>query len=928
MSNASAPRNRRIVTATVLAGLASIAAWAAVSSGVFSDAAPAAAVVTSATSSTHYTPPGKALGAINREGPQPHLVLFREAPLATYRGGAGFASPRASGNGRVNAKSKQARDYVRYLETRQNDHAQKIGRALGRPLDVSLRMQHAVNGIVTTLSADEAAKVRLQPDVAVVEAYQEYQADTDVGPQRIGADIVWTGNGGAYPQTRGEGMVVAVFDSGINFGSPSFAATGADGYTVVNPNGSGNFIGTCAPGGPDEGRCNDKLIGGYDFVCNFGAVVNCGVAGRREEPGFGDTNQHGSHTASTAAGNVRDVVFRGVPLRLSGVAPHANVIMFDICYTNLTTNSCSAPNISVVASVDQVIADGLADVINYSFSGGASPWSESVSLALLNAVDAGVYVAASAGNSGPGAGTLGHNEPWVASTAAAQHGRGGIDYFMSVTDPAPVPAALQSVLLQAGSSGVDLAASIPGTTPIRLIAGTAANAGIDGTSDGCAAYPADTFAGAIAVIRRGTCSFTIKANNARDAGAIAVVIANNVAAGIIPSVPGTTIPVFGVTQADGNAIRDFVVANPSATAAIPFPAFVLANTPDALGSFSSRGPAAFDVLKPDITAPGVSVLATIAGTTLTGFENAIGLLNGTSMASPHQAGAAALVRQLHPTWSVPEVKSALMMTASQTVLLEDQTTPANAFGAGAGRVQVDRAINAGLVMHETKANYLAANPGAGGDPSTLNQPSMAKGRCVGTCTFVRTVRNTLPYKHQWKITVQGLSATVLPAALTLKPGESRQILITVDNSGHPADGSWRFGTLLLRPQNSAIGNQALPVLHMPIAVSVPPPPPPSTPLQNGVAVGVSGAANSQAYYKLEVPAGATTLNFTLQGGTGDADLFVKRGIEPTDVVFDCMSAGGTNNETCNFNAPQAGTWYVRIVGYTAYTGATLTGTYQ
>jgi hypothetical protein len=284
---------------------------------------------------------------------------------------------------------------------------------------------------------------------------------------------------------------------------------------------------------------------------------------------------------------------------------------------------------------------------------------------------------------------------------------------------------------------------------------------------------------------------------------------------------------------------------------------------------------------------------------------------------------------LNPTWSVPEIKSALMMTARQSVLLEDQVTPANAFAAGAGRVQVDLATRAGLVMHETKARYLAADPGAGGDPSLLNQPSMAAARCIDFCTFTRTVRSTLSFKHQWKLSVTGLGAQLSTDILTLKPGESRQITVTIDNRGHPGDGSWRFGTLVLTPHQAGHGSPALPVLHMPIAVSVPPPPPPSTPLANGVPLsGLSGAAGSQSYYRLDVPAGASSLTFTLQGGTGDADLFVKRGFEPNDVIFDCVSAGATSNETCSFTAPQAGPWFVRIAAFSAYSGVTLTGTYQ
>jgi hypothetical protein len=935
MSIATSSRKKRVVLITALAGLASMAVWAAVSTKVLPGSSRTAEAPANQAASSDGSKGAATNRALDRRGSNVHVVLFREAPLASYRGGLPgiAAAPRLTAKGgRIDTKSAAARSYVAYLQGRQRQYADQIGKSLGRPVRIARSMQHAVNGFITELSPAEAAKVRKQPGVALVEAYREYAADTDAGPTLIGAANLWSGVPG-LPAAQGEGMVVAVLDTGINWGSPSFAATGADGYTAVNPNGSGNYLGTCAPGGPDEGRCNDKLIGGYDFVCDYRDANNnilaqaCGVANLREEPGFGDTNSHGSHTASTAAGNFRDVVVKGVAKRISGVAPHANIIAIDIAYTNTTTGQGSAPNVSIIGAIDQVIADGQADVINYSFSGGASPWSESVSVALLNAVDAGVYVAASAGNSGPGPGTLGHNEPWVASTAAAQHGRGGFDFFLSVSGPGTVPASLQAVFLQAGSGGVDPSASIPASTPVRLIAGTDANAGIDGTSDGCAAYPAGTFDGAIAVIRRGTCSFTIKANNAAAAGAIATVIANNQAGLIIPSVPGTTIPVFMVTQADANTIRDFVVANPTATAAIPFPAFVSSNVPDALGSFSSRGPATFDVLKPDLTAPGVSILAVVAGTTLTGFENAVGLMNGTSMSSPHHAGAAALVRQLRPTWTVPEVKSALMLTAHQGVLLEDQVTPANAFGQGAGRVQVDRAVNAGLVMNETKARYLAADPATGGDPSALNQPSMAKSRCITSCSFTRVVRSTLKYKQMWKASLTGVSGTVSPSSFLLMPGQSRVITVTVSTAGQPADGSWAFGQLDLVP--TAIGNPRQPRLHMPIAVSVPAPPVPPVQLQNGVPVAnLSGATGSSVIYALQVPAGQTSLTFTTQGGTGDLDLYVRRGAEPSPTQYDCASGTATSSETCTINSPQADTWYVLLHGYAAYSGVTLTGTYQ
>ena len=767
------------------------------------------------------------------EAPSRYIVVYREAALAGYDGDiAGLpaaptiatttsAGVRAFGGvrrkNRMDVKSPQARGYVKYLERQQRAHENKIGHALGRGLKVHSRMQHALNAGLMDLTSAEAERVRQMPEVALVEEYREYKLDSDVGPRLIGAEPIWNGTDpGSTGAFQGEGIVVGIIDTGINFGSPSFAAVGSvDGYQVINPLGAGTYLGTCAPGGVDEGRCNDKLIGGYDFVC--GAPGNaCNVAGIREEPGFGDTNSHGSHTAATAAGNRRDAVYKGTTVRISGVAPHANLIAYDVCYTNIATGQGSCPNTSSAAAVDQAVADGVVDVLNFSIGGGAQPWSDAVSLAFLNAVDAGIYVATSAGNSGPGPNTMGHHEPWTGSTAAATHTRGSFAYLMQITGPGTVPDALKAIILSEGSGGVAHSAALPGTTPFMV------SAGINAVDDGCAAYPAGTFQNGIAMIRRGTCSFAIKVNNAAAAGAVAVVIANNQAGVILPSVPGTTIPTFSVVQTDGNAIAAHSVSNPGMTAAIGYPPSPLPAAPDVLAAFSSRGPAAnFDLIKPDVTAPGVNILAVVSGTTISGSENAVDLMSGTSMASPHHAGAAGLMRQAQPTWTVPEIKSALAMTAKQEVFKEDSITPADAFAKGSGRIQVDQAVRAGLVLNETKANYLAANPATGGNVSSLNQPSMANGRCAESCTFTRTFRNTLTFRQSWTLKLAGVKGTVSPALFTINPGESKAVKITVYTSTQPNDGSWAFGSLTLQP--GSIGNPNQPVLRLPIGVSVPPP---------------------------------------------------------------------------------------------------------
>lgn len=789
---------------------------------------------------------GGANDSTREEFVQRYIVVFHEAALASYGGErAGLAAPQTvsrAGKRRLDVRGAEASRYVQFLQGAQRSHESRIAGLIGRQPQVERRMQHALNAVVMKLTETEAARVARDANVRLVEAYREIAMDTDVGPRLIGAEPVWNGTVPGIPSRyQGEGVVIGVIDSGINHDSPSFAAVDPiDGYTHVNPLGSGTYLGSCAPGGPDAGKCNDKLIGGYDFVCDVtsGPGTICGQpATFREEPGFNDTNGHGSHTAGTAAGNRRDAAYKGRTVRISGVAPRANIIAYDACYTEVASGRGLCPNVSTVASINQAVADGVVDVINYSIGGGASPWTEATSLAFLNASDAGIYVAASAGNSGPGPNTMGHHEPWVGSTAAAQHGRADYSYVLQVTGPAPVPSSLQSIILTEGSGGPAFAAGLPANTPLRV------SAGINTASDGCAAYPAGTFAGAIAVIRRGTCSFAIKSNNAAAAGAVALVIANNAPGGISPSVPGTTIPAFGILQTDGNALASFAAGNGNtSTAAINFPATQIPNVADALAAFSSRGPAGnFALLKPDITAPGVNVIAAYAVADANANDSQlVAAISGTSMASPHHAGAAALLRQAHPTWSVPEIKSALMLTAKQEVFLEDQVTPANPFAKGAGRVQVNDAIRAGLVMHETTANYQAANPAppVSGDPSRLNQPSLISTSCVSTCTFQRTLRNTLPHAQAWSGRVLGIRGSVSPSSFTLQPGESRTIAVTILTVGLPANDTFNFATLELRPLST--GNPNQPWLRMPVAVAVPSP-----------------RINLQAAFAATLPAGST-----------------------------------------------------------------------
>ena len=264
-------------------------------------------------------------------------------------------------------------------------------------------------------------------------------------------------------------------------------------------------------------------------------------------------------------------------------------------------------------------------------------------------------------------------------------------------------------------------------------------------------------------------------------------------------------------QAPGNDLNAFVDANPN-TATINFE---LVEVPgDVLADFSLRGPTQppfQNLTKPDITGPGVNIYAAVPLSV-----GAYGVLSGTSMSSPHAAGSAALVRKVHPAWTVSEVKSALMMTAFKSGTKENETTPWDADDVGSGRLDLTKAALAGLVMNETTANYLAANPATGGDPKTLNLASVRNVNCTGNCTWTRTVRNTRTTPTSWTASgigiTPGVHVTVTPANFSFNGGlgETRQLTITAVPSF--AIGV-AFGKVVLSPAGGVSPDQ-----HITVAV--------------------------------------------------------------------------------------------------------------
>ncbi len=732
------------------------------------------------------------VGAIHREdAPDLVIVQLAEAPLATYSGEiAGLSQPARTESGRLDVRSGNALAYVEFLEQRQAEVRQQAQSLLGRNIEQRFGFQHAFNGMALEITTDEAEILLERGLVERIEPYAEYPLLTDAGPEWIGAPEVWSG--AADPDgagTLGEGVVAGIIDSGINLGHPSFAEVAEDGYVHTNPLGSGNFIGWCNEGvGTVTDTCNDKLIGTWDFVSDVDLPPGSSVI-----PGGEDENGHGTHVAGTVAGNPVDSNFGGgTNPPVSGVAPRANVIAYDACYTNADGQGL-CPNVSTLASIDQVVADGIVDVINYSIGGGTSPWNQAISLAFLNAVDAGVFVSASAGNSGPGPDTMGHLQPWVASVAAASHNRFFAAASVSVTDDGAPD----------GLDGIGATAS-QGPAP----GGEAGELRFDADNLlGCDPFDAAFFDGALAYVERGACAFSQKIDNAADAGAIAVVVANSVSGApiIMGGTEGTTIPAGMISRGAGDELFAYLQANDPVEARldaeVPQIQVIDDSVGDIITNFSSRGPNDFNVTKPSVAAPGSQILAPVEAGGGEG-DPAFGLKSGTSMSSPHNAGAAALLRALNPTWLPSEIQSALMLTAFDGMLADGTAGvgPADVFDQGAGRIDVERAAGTPLVLRETTLNFFLANPAEGGDPRTLNLAGISDNDCLLGCSFERSVKSVADEPKQFAVSFESdsdLDATITPSQFTILPGQNQTLTIDVD----PGEGigDWKFGRVVLTP---------------------------------------------------------------------------------------------------------------------------------
>jgi subtilisin family serine protease len=649
------------------------------------------------------------------------LIKYDFDAIASYTGGvAGLAatSPAATGK-----KLKANKAAVRAYE----QHAAKVSKVTSLAVQqavpgvtIKQSFETAFGGVAATVPANKISDLLEVDGVVAVQKDTPNRPLTDATPQFIGATAVWPSIGG--PVHGGENVVVGVIDTGIWPEHPSF-----DDHGLPAP-----------PGGPygcefgdgsdvahlgDAFTCNNKLVGSYAFTDTYLDVIGaepgefCNNA--TGECSARDPEGHGSHTASTAAGSpVASAPIFGIDRgAISGLAPGARVIMFRVCLEQGCFPSDS------VGAVEQAIEDGV-DVLNYSISGGGNAYADAVELAFLDAFNAGISVNASAGNSGPGAATADHGGPWVTTVGAST---------------SPRTHRSTAHLVASNGDTFDLVGSTItlGRTAAPVVLATA----IDSTNADCSKeLPAGSAAGKIVVCVRSP-GRVMKGYNVMNAGGVGMILINPINEPAFIMTDNHWVPAI---HANGppTALLAFINGHSGVTASWAS-GVKTAWTPDAMTQFSSRGPLG-DFVKPDVTAPGLQILAAMTPEPNSPVGGPPGeyfqVIGGTSMSSPHSAGVSALVKAAHPDWTPAMIKSAMMTSAAQGVLKEDILTPADPFDAGAGSIRANRAVNPTLVFDETFADFVAS----ASDPLhriDLNLASVNAPTMTGLITTKRTAIN-------------------------------------------------------------------------------------------------------------------------------------------------------------------------------------------
>jgi Subtilase family/Fibronectin type-III domain/PA domain/Peptidase inhibitor I9 len=862
-----------------------------------------------------------------------YIVQMLGDPLATA------ASTRPAQGKRLNVHSSTARSYAAQLRSRQDS---ALSRAGVSPSSVVYHYGTALNGVAVHLTATQADK--LAKDSSVLQLFKNHMVTIATPPTPrflglTGKRGVWTTQFGS-DANAGAGVIVGVIDTGFWPESPSFAPlpTPRPDQSIIDA----KFHGVCVPGNDHPVTCNNKVIGARWYDASGAGELN-----PNEFHSPRDYDGHGSHTGSTAAGNpVQHAVAHGIDVGdLEGVAPAARVSVYKVLYENATNTQSTGGSVDIVAAINDAVNDGV-DVINYSVGDNVDTFGPE-EFAFLNAAAAGVFVSAAAGNAGPGAGTVDNAMPWETTVAAGTFDR----------------QWQKTVTLGNGATyhGVGVGAAVP-TSPL-VDAATAALAGhavADATLCIIGALDPAKVTGKIVLCARGVNNRTDKSEAVKEAGGVGMILWNPTTNSL--NADFHAVPSIHVNTADGSAIKAYIAGTATPTASLSAGVQTPVEAPQ-VASFSSRGPSpssSGNLLKPDVMGPGVDVIAAVSPANHAG--SLYDIESGTSQATPHVTGVAALLLGEHADWAPGRIRSVIMTSAKTTdnegnPITNDDGSPANPFGYGNGELTPRQAFDTQLVYDAGPVDWVEYScsigvhlfNGSGTDLCTVvpaiatsdfNNPSIAVGALTGSQTVTRTVTNITDHRVTYAAHVTpppGYRVSVAPKTLVMNRGASATFRVTITRTtGSFTDYS--FGDLRLTGHGHIVRSQ--------IAVKAAQLAAPGTVAGTGtsgsapvsVRVGYTGTLTAAAFGLVpastnsatlgqdtagfdpnhpSVHAGVLRTDFTVPAGTvlarartfasdypagTDVDLFVYRNNGGT-LTFAGQSAGGTADETVNLTAP-------------------------
>ena len=719
------------------------------------------------------------------------IELPSDVPVTSHRLIVELGSPalvewsvsrRALPAGRLDVNSPEAQSYIAQLEQEQQVFVDAMQRAVPNAtvasfidengFSVNAAYQVVFNGVAVDAGQEsdpQAVRDDLLQLANVKAVYFDYayNIDTYSSMPLINAPAVWSASEIGGIENAGAGILFASVDTGIHHNSPMFSGDGWS-YPEGFPEGG---IG-------DSANNNGKIVASRAYFRDWDPPL---AGDEKAWPGESGSS-HGPHTASTAVGNqvTTELLGSGVEETVSGVAPGAWAMSYKTFYPTNSSFSGSAFSIELIAATEDAVADG-AHVINNSWGGGPGSYGgefDALDKALVNAVEAGVFVSMSAGNAGPGLGTGDHPSDEYINVAASTSGGTYAAGRLSVTAPDPVPDNLIDMPFGTSAFGppIDVGQVLSYTFAAAFIL-EAPN------FEGCLPFATADFTGKAALISRGGCEFSTKVLNAQNAGAEFVIVHNNqggdailnMAAGI--DAPLVTIPSIFIGEFNGvDAVLWHETHGDASQLTFDTRGFQAGNDPDVIADFSSRGPSAGQGLKPDIAAPGVNILAQGYDTQATGEARHFGYgqVSGTSMASPHVAGAAVIMRQLYPDWDMAQIKAGLMGSAKYMEIYNGDGSPAQPLDMGAGRLDFTQIVSPGIGV-------------------LLNPPSLSMGYVTTGTThsmqvqLVSVISETETYDLSTLYTGDSFTATtslpgftVEPASVTLAPGESAMVTVMFD----------------------------------------------------------------------------------------------------------------------------------------------------